>query len=138
MRSTLALLLDKASASQAMDDVESKMDVFFDFIHELPAQIVILSSQVMWSKTIENSITSLSSAADRIELLLNSLADKVVQKVSPDRRKKYEQLMTEFVHQRDVTRQLIELKVDTAEDFYWLSQLRYYYFPNEEQDSTEA
>ncbi len=131
MRSSLALLLDNASQNQTNENMELNMKKYIEFVHDLPAQIVILSSQVTWSTQVEKNIQKLDSVAERINLLLNGLADKVIERVSADRRKKYEQLMTEFVHQRDATRQLILLNTENSEDFHWLAQLRYYYFANE-------
>ena len=40
-------------------------------------------------------------------------------------RKKFEQLITELVHQRDVTRSMIEDEVEDVNDFRWLYHLRY-------------
>ena len=39
--------------------------------------------------------------------------------------KKMEQLITELVHQRDVTRLLITNKINSNKSFDWLSQMRY-------------
>ncbi len=44
-----------------------------------------------------------------------------------DRRCKYEQLITELVHQRDVTRQLIRDVISSPSDFSWLAHMRYYF-----------
>jgi dynein heavy chain 1 len=47
-------------------------------------------------------------------------------------RKKFEQLITELVHQRDVTQSLIDEKVTSPEDFKWLFHLRFQYNPEAE------
>ncbi len=36
-------------------------------------------------------------------------------------------MVTIDVHARDVVTELVKLKVDSAEDFAWLAQLRYYW-----------
>jgi len=43
------------------------------------------------------------------------------------RRKKFEQLITELVHQRDVIRQLVSEGVKSAADFGWLIHMRFYW-----------
>lgn len=40
-------------------------------------------------------------------------------------------MITEFVHERDVTRALIEKKVHSVSDFSWLAHLRFYWTPAE-------
>ena len=48
------------------------------------------------------------------------------------KRKKYEHLITELVHQRDVTRKLIANKVSSSQDFAWLYEMRFYFNASEE------
>jgi dynein heavy chain 1 len=42
-------------------------------------------------------------------------------------RQKYEQLITECVHQRNVIRDIAEKKCDSATSFTWLYYMRFYY-----------
>lgn len=39
--------------------------------------------------------------------------------------------MAELVHQKDVTRHLIDINISSTRDFEWLYQLRFYFQPNE-------
>ncbi len=64
----------------------------------------------------------MSRAVETLRVLANSVA----QSLSPERRSKYEQLITELVHQRDVTRQLQTTGTASASDFEWLYHMRYY------------
>ena len=48
-----------------------------------------------------------------------------------DIRQKYEQLITELVHQRDVTRILKNYNIKDVRDFNWLYHLRFYWNPKE-------
>ena len=48
-------------------------------------------------------------------------------------RQKYEQLITDLVHQRDTTRHLTEKKVSSIEDFSWLYHMRYYWNTKEKE-----
>jgi hypothetical protein len=42
---------------------------------------------------------------------------------------RYEILITELVHARDVTRQLIDKNVKSKDDFEWLYRMRHYWNP---------
>ena len=57
------------------------------------------------------------------------MAETVLKELPPDSRKKFEQLITELVHQRDVVRNLIKDGVSSQKDFRWLCHLRYTYHP---------
>ena len=57
------------------------------------------------------------------------MAKTVLQELPPDSRKKFEQLITELVRQRDVVRSLMDDKVSSPTDFRWLYHLRYTYDP---------
>lgn len=60
----------------------------------------------------------------QVEETLNILADGVLLDQVPVKRKKMEQLITELVHQRDVTRELIANKISSNKSFDWLTQMR--------------
>jgi dynein heavy chain 1 len=129
MSVTLAILLDKAQSSIPANDEEvlKWMDTF-------PCQIIILASQVMWTSSIEQALGSVSDTAAAlqgalavIESRLKSLSTSVLLDLQPALRKKCEQLLTEMVHQRDVSRQLIASNVASRTDFEWLYHLRFYW-----------
>jgi dynein heavy chain 1 len=129
MSITLAILLDKAQSSIPANDEEvlKWMDTF-------PCQIIILASQVMWTSSIEQALGSVSDTAAAlqgalavIESRLKSLSTSVLLDLQPALRKKCEQLLTEMVHQRDVSRQLIASNVASRTDFEWLYHLRFYW-----------
>ena len=61
---------------------------------------------------------------------LEVMANTVLEELPPDSRKKFEQLITELVRQRDVVRSLINDKVSSPKDFRWLYHLRYNYNPD--------
>lgn len=72
--------------------------------------------QVSWSNKVEESLekkkgASLPLIEDAIKLTLEMLAERVLTDLKKDIRQKYEQLITDLVHQREVTRQLINEKV---------------------------
>jgi dynein heavy chain 1 len=64
---------------------------------------------VSWSTKVEESLEkkkglSLSLIEDSIKLTLEMLAERVLTDLKKDVRQKYEQLITDLVHQREVTR----------------------------------
>jgi dynein heavy chain 1 len=64
---------------------------------------------------------------DLVQTVLEALADAVVGDLNSITRRKCEHLITELVHQRDVTRSLIQSGVTSANDFEWLRHMRFYF-----------
>lgn len=137
MKNTLARLLEEAvsedsSAGLASDDGKA---VFVQWATKFPAQIMILATQVNWSMGVdaalhmEDSKTGLQNQLTSLEWKLSVMAETVLLKLPPQDRKKFEQMITELVHQRDVTRQLLDEDVSDPDDFRWLYHLRYNYNP---------
>mmetsp|Transcript_10644 Transcript_10644/g.10735 ORF Transcript_10644/g.10735 Transcript_10644/m.10735 type:complete len:165 (+) Transcript_10644:5233-5727(+) len=92
--------------------------------------------QVSWSNRIEESLekkkgASLQFIEDNIKVTLEMLAERVLTDLKKDIRQKYEQLITDLVHQREVTRQLMNEKVQSASEFIWLYHMRFYWRPKE-------
>ena len=57
------------------------------------------------------------------------LASNVVADLKKDLRQKFEQAITDFVHQRDVVRKLIKNKIESNKVFAWLYFMRMIYYP---------
>lgn len=123
-----------------------------------PAQITLLGAQVRWSERVDAALgggkESLDAIHSSIEETLKLLADHIVNPdikvndeiapcaglghcslmptvcVQTDTRKKYEQLVTEMVHQRDVTRELSHQRINSATDYEWLRQVRFSFNPS--------
>jgi dynein heavy chain 1 len=99
------------------------------WMEKYPAQLVTLAVQVAWTAAVENSLDSNQSPQGPLTTInqaLDLLADVVLQELSPVTRRKCEHLITELVHQRDVTRSLISEKVLDTKGFTWLYQMRFY------------
>ena len=133
MKVSLAELLSQAVLAFNSFCRESHIDQinFVNYISEFPAQIVVLGTQVNWSASVESALfsggTELQSLYNvRIELL-EYLATMVLDELDFLTRKKYEHLITEFVHQRDVIERLIKHRASTPTHYLWLLQLRYIY-----------
>eukprot|EP00002_Diphylleia_rotans_P002763 TRINITY_DN1178_c0_g2_i14.p1 TRINITY_DN1178_c0_g2~~TRINITY_DN1178_c0_g2_i14.p1 ORF type:complete len:4518 (+),score=1049.96 TRINITY_DN1178_c0_g2_i14:77-13630(+) len=93
-------------------------------------QLVVLSSQIMWTADVERALLAgsadlLQFAMQRVLRFLEMLAQDVLKDLAPAQRKKREHLITEFVHQRDVIRQLIANGVSGVKDFEWLYYMRF-------------
>eukprot|EP00978_Attheya_sp_CCMP212_P004021 scaffold8592_cov54-Attheya_sp.AAC.4 len=100
-----------------------------------PAQVMILATLINWSMGVDAALNAdkspelLTQVLDGINGKLKIMAETVLLDLPSEARKKFEQLITELVHQRDVTRSLIEDGVDSPRDFRWLYHLRFHYNP---------
>lgn len=63
--------------------------------------------------------TNLQKVIDREVAFLSLLAEKVLDPLERAFRQKLEQAITEKVHERDVSRQLVIDKVTSVKDFGW-------------------
>ena len=101
-------------------------DDFLAWVAEYPAQTVLLAMGVLWGRAIDAVLRSgdgsdaLEGPLASVRDVLNLLATQVLQRLEKQLRKKYEQLITELVYNRDVTRELKDSKVSTADSFQWL------------------
>ncbi|CAK4126621.1 unnamed protein product [Aphanomyces euteiches] len=129
MRMTLASMLEVAVA-------KSESTNYLDWISMYPAQIILLATQIQWTSKMEKVLKSrsndFSDVSAHVEGVLQVLSEKVLYDLPQETRKKYEQLITELVHQRDVSRRLNKLKLTGPDDFQWLYHMRHYMFPEED------
>ncbi|KAH8834765.1 dynein heavy chain protein 1 [Flagelloscypha sp. PMI_526] len=132
MRVSLASLLSQAVAElQTFYGVGAPLgkDQFMAWMEKYPAQLVTLAVQVAWTASVESCLEVGKSPDPPLETIhqaLDLLADIVLQELSPVTRRKSEHLITELVHQRDVTRALLQQKVLDSKHFTWLYQMRFY------------
>ena len=127
MRESLAVNLDQCVSKIAANEN------FLECAGAFPAQITLLASQVDWSHRIEVNIPirSLQQVEEHVVNMLMRLAQEVLLNLPAQVRKKYEQLITDLVHQRDVTRYLMNKKISSVKDFEWLIHMRFYWHPKE-------
>ncbi|XP_061071720.1 cytoplasmic dynein 1 heavy chain 1 isoform X1 [Conger conger] len=142
MRVTLAKLLAESVTEVGAFNKGTSIDLstYIDWIDRYQAQLVVLSAQIAWSENVEYALTTIAGGVDmtpmqavqsNVDATLNVLADTVLMEQPPLRRRKLEHLITELVHQRDVTRILIKNKIDNPKSFEWLSQMRFYFDPKQ-------
>ncbi|KAI7899864.1 dynein heavy chain [Cokeromyces recurvatus] len=141
MRVSLALLLK--DAVMELDTIynadEMNADDFMVWIERYPTQLVVLAAQIIWTQSVDKALTvmsessvigdqaPLSQSVSLIERNLNILADAVLLDLQIIKRRKCEHLITELVHQRDVTRHLLVNNIASPKDFNWLYQMRFYF-----------
>ncbi|XP_073494500.1 cytoplasmic dynein 1 heavy chain 1 isoform X2 [Phyllobates terribilis] len=143
MRVTLAKLLAESVTEIEIFGKSSAIDpaTYISWIDKYQAQLVVLSAQIAWSENVESALTLMSNGGGdfspmqdvqvNVEATLNVLADSVLMEQPPLRRRKLEHLITELVHQRDVTRSLMKIRIDNSKSFEWLSQMRFYFDPKQ-------
>ena len=99
-----------------------------DWVQQWPGMVVISGSQVFWTQDLETDIVA--GQLDNRVKILNSQIDEIVElvrgKLPNGIRITLSALTVIDVHARDVTVDLADIKVSQANDFNWLSQLRYY------------
>ncbi|EAR94592.2 dynein heavy chain, cytoplasmic protein (macronuclear) [Tetrahymena thermophila SB210] len=129
LASNLQKSMQKIAAIEQGDD-QSLLEI----IAQQPAQSGLLSLQVFWCSRVEKAFETkeLESVVQYIIRFLEVLATNVVKDLKKDLRQKYEQIITDFVHQRDVTRQLIIKNVDNHKDFAWQYHMRFTWFTKEQ------
>lgn len=133
MQMCLAHQLLQSIEEMARIDIQEQPGDFNAWIEKFPAQIALLSMQVAWSNKVEEGLsTSAGSQAlllveSRTITILATLAERVLTDLAKEIRQKYEQLITDLVHQREVTRQLIDEQVRSIHEFAWLYHMRFYF-----------
>lgn len=130
MTTTLSTLVDR-SIGELMTVTNEHI---LSWIGKYPVQVIILASQILWTKMTEDAINgvtkdkeALATVVQALEGRLQTLSLSVLHDLDVDDRRKCEQLLTEMVHQRDVVRALTGHHVTSIQDFTWLYQLRYYF-----------
>jgi len=132
MRLSLAeLLCDAVAELQVFYGNGSKlsMDQLIAWMEKYPAQLVTLAIQVAWTASVETALEASRAPDGPLDIVhqaLDLLADIVLQELSPVTRRKCEHLITELVHQRDVTRTILQQRAYDKEGFTWLYQMRFY------------
>jgi dynein heavy chain 1 len=132
MRVTLAqLLCDAVVQLREFYNVEGLVDParFVEWIKLYPAQLVTLAIQVAWTADSSEAFDQGRSPHAALETVIRGLellADVVLTDLDAITRRKCEHLITELVHQRDVTRTLVNGKVNNGKDFQWLYHMRFY------------
>ncbi|KAF4688109.1 hypothetical protein FOZ60_003172 [Perkinsus olseni] len=126
MRACLRELLTKA--------MEPSLSII-DLAERFPAQVALLASQARWCNAQSAALGmdggSAAVAEDcKAELEALSAAGGAVEG-DPLLRRKYEQLISEVIHQREISRHLDNEGINSPKHFEWLRILKHRWYPNE-------
>jgi dynein heavy chain 1, cytosolic len=105
-----------------------------EWMASFPVQVVLLSGQIYWTASCDQALSnnrSLAGVSSMCDIQLRLLSEAVLLELAPILRKKCEQILTETVHQRDITRSLVDAQVNSRSNFAWQYHLRYYWNPKE-------
>ncbi|KAF0975040.1 hypothetical protein FDP41_005793 [Naegleria fowleri] len=112
-----------------------------DWVLKWPGQVVILGSQVYWTKDITNALQKggnkgLRGYLNTVKEQLLGLIRIVRTEISKLEKTNIEALITIEVHARDVVEQMLQEGIESTHDFEWVSQMRYYWEPTSSEDGT--
>ena len=138
MQLTLREVLVRAIADAGAWDVDRPRE---EWIFHVPAQIALVTSQIIWTEEVESSLEELESGAEdavkkyveTCNARLEGLIRLVQGELSVSDRVKIITCITMDVHNKDVVAVLVAKKVENNVDFKWQSQLRNYWVTDEKQ-----
>eukprot|EP00397_Hematodinium_sp_SG-2012_P000022 GEMP01000022.1.p1 GENE.GEMP01000022.1~~GEMP01000022.1.p1 ORF type:complete len:4594 (-),score=1270.22 GEMP01000022.1:1053-14834(-) len=110
-------------------------DDFKQWVDSYACQVLLLAITSDWSERTDASLAAgqdCTTGHSLTQVLLKIMADMVVRDISKRLRSKFEQLITEVVHQRDVDADLIQKKIKDNSNFQWLQIMRMYWNAKEE------
>ncbi|CAL1134249.1 unnamed protein product [Cladocopium goreaui] len=96
---------------------------------EWPGQVVLATDMIFWTQEVTSALKS-GSIAEYEKKLFKQLEDIVVLvrgQMTKLNRVTVGAMVTLDVHARDEVTNLVQKRVDSPDDFAWLSQLRYYW-----------
>lgn len=137
VESWLNKLLDRMQATvryQFMEAVSAYEDKPRDqWLFEYPAQVALAGTQIWWTTEVNISFARLEEGYENAlkdyykkqVAQLNTLINLLLGDLSKGDRQKIMTICTIDVHARDVVSKLITQKVENAQAFTWLSQLRH-------------
>lgn len=98
-----------------------------EWVLNWPGQVVIAGCQTFWSSEVSEALEEKRLPELQQVLLkqLDDLRDLVKGDLSKIGRMTLSALIVIEVHARDVVHKMVEEKVQNANDFEWISQLRY-------------
>ncbi len=101
-----------------------------EWITKWPGMVVLCVSQIYWAIEIESKFSVKNGIEDYLSELQDQLRDTVAlirsKDISNITRISVKALIVIDVHAKDLVDMLVRKKVNSEDDFEWLSQLRYY------------
>ena len=101
--------------------------------------VVLAVDQIFWTRETEAALTNgglpgLQEYEAKCSKQLDDIVQLVRSKLTKLQRATLGAMVTLDVHGRDVLTMMVSQGCDTPNDFNWVSQLRYYYSPEESPD----
>ncbi|KAL0210647.1 hypothetical protein RCL1_005083 [Eukaryota sp. TZLM3-RCL] len=106
-----------------------------EWVMQFPGQVVLAVDMIVWTMEVETAIHEgqLRQLTDKLSRQLNDITEIVRGEVSLLGTLTLGALITLDVHARDVTDLLAKANIKTTGDFEWISQLRYYWRPDDKE-----
>ena len=101
-----------------------------EWVIRWPGQVVIAGCQIFWSQMVEEALAKkdINTLCTKLDGMLQDLVTLIREpNLSKMQRMILSALIVIEVHAKDVVFNLRDENVQTANDFEWISQLRYYY-----------
>jgi dynein heavy chain len=135
MQQTLRCELETSMEASTVWDSTLPGDPREEWVFTAAAQICLLATQIVWTDDVEKALEHLENGnedalkkyADKCSSRLDALIRLVQDDLDDSDRVKIINIITSDVHNRDVVLGLINKKVESAVDFNWQSQLRFYW-----------
>ncbi|KAK3263961.1 hypothetical protein CYMTET_27268, partial [Cymbomonas tetramitiformis] len=127
MIATLRSLMREASRAVRTTELQ-------EFINRFPAQVAFFGLQLQWCQEMEGAMhasrtdkNSVKKADMRVAATLRELVVLSTRELPPMSRTTLETLITQQVHQKDVSQELLLSKVHSVNEFEWTKQTRVYW-----------
>ena len=135
IQATLRVELSTSMEASAVWDSTLPGDPREEWVFTAAAQICLLATQTVWTDDVEKALEqvevgnedALKKYADKCSSRLEALIRLVQNDLDEGDRVKIITVITSDVHNRDVVQGLNSKKVESALDFNWQSQLRFYW-----------
>lgn len=103
-----------------------------EWILKWPAQVILAVSCLYWTNEVNTALKSgggqaLIDCNQKLDVQLRQMVEVVRGQLNKLERLTLGALTTIDVHNRDVVTKMVELNIQTIDDFEWMSQLRYYW-----------
>ena len=137
MQSSLSKSLEKAWPE--LDEAMTDGGKYLAWAERNPCQTVLIAAQINWTMRVA-ALLGKGETTEQVGKLcdgtLHTLAQKVLENIDKRLLLKLGQVITEMVHQRDVSKELAAEGVNSPDDFRWLCLMRVYWVGSKGAEQT--
>ena len=105
-----------------------------EWVFDWPSQLTLVVNQVFWTHEVDEAFANMAKDKDSLkkysETQVKQLTDLIAltrTELPKPKRTKVMNMITIDAHSRDIVNNMVEAKVDKADDFLWASQLKTYW-----------